>query len=124
MKVLHLDNNHPTLLQQLAEAGFSNTENYTATKEEVEQFIGDYNGIVIRSRFKIDKSFLDAAIPDFIIFEIHHIGRDRHQALHRILKMRGYDCQVCANYDVNAHCQLRVEEIYDKKLQEIAFGCY
>lgn len=61
MKVLHLDNNHPALLQQLAEVGFSNTENYTATKEEVEQFIGDYNGIVIRSRFKIDKSFLDAA---------------------------------------------------------------
>jgi D-3-phosphoglycerate dehydrogenase / 2-oxoglutarate reductase len=61
MKILHLDQNHPVLLEQLEQAGFSNTENYTSSKEEIEQIISAYQGIVIRSRFKIDKTFLDAA---------------------------------------------------------------
>jgi len=61
LKILHLDNNHPLLIEQLAEAGFSNTEDYTSSKAEVEQLIQGYDGIVIRSRFKIDREFLDAA---------------------------------------------------------------
>ena len=61
MKIVHLDNNHPLLKEQLVEAGFENHEDYTSTKEEVERKIGDYEGIVIRSRFNIDKTFLDAA---------------------------------------------------------------
>ncbi|MBV1924734.1 MAG: 2-hydroxyacid dehydrogenase [Flavobacteriaceae bacterium] len=61
MKVLHLDNNHPLLIQQLKEAGFENDENYSSSKEEVENIISEYHGIVIRSRFNIDKQFLDAA---------------------------------------------------------------
>ncbi len=61
MKILHLDQNHPILLEQLKQAGFSNAENYTASKEEIEKIISKYHGIVIRSRFKIDKTFLDAA---------------------------------------------------------------
>jgi len=61
MKVLHLDNNHPLLIQQLKESGFENDENYTSSKEEIEKIISEYHGIVIRSRFKIDKQFIDAA---------------------------------------------------------------
>jgi D-3-phosphoglycerate dehydrogenase len=61
MKVLHLDQNHPILLDQLEQAGFSNTEDYTSSKEAIEKIILNYDGIVVRSRFKIDKSFLDAA---------------------------------------------------------------
>jgi len=61
MKILHIDNNHPLLLSQLNDLGFSNDENYTATKPEIEQTIARYDGIVIRSRFKIDKQFIDAA---------------------------------------------------------------
>lgn len=61
MKVLHIDNNHPILIQTLAKAGFENAENYTAPKTEVEAIISGYDGIVIRSRFNIDKQFLDAA---------------------------------------------------------------
>lgn len=61
MKILHLDSNHPLLLEGLQKAGFENDENYTATKEEIETYIHKYHGIVIRSRFKIDKPFLDAA---------------------------------------------------------------
>lgn len=58
-KILHLDKNHPLLLQTLADAGFENHENYTASKADVESIISNYDGIVIRSRFKIDREFLD-----------------------------------------------------------------
>ncbi len=61
MKILHLDSNHPLLLKMLEEAGFSNKENYKSSKSEVEEIISTYDGIVIRSRFNIDKQFLDAA---------------------------------------------------------------
>lgn len=61
MKILHLDSNHPLLLKMLKEAGFSNEENYKSTKTEVEEIISNYEGIVIRSRFNIDKQFLNAA---------------------------------------------------------------
>ena len=61
MKILHLDQNHPLLLKQLEQAGFSNTENYTGSRAEIEGIIAPYHGIVIRSRFKIDKQFLNAA---------------------------------------------------------------
>ena len=61
MKILHLDKNHSLLVQQLAAAGHQNTENYAISKEETQRIIKDYDGIVIRSRFKIDREFLDAA---------------------------------------------------------------
>ena len=61
MKVLHLDINHPLLLEQLAALGFENTEEYQASKREVEEFIHEYDGLIIRSRFKIDKAFLEKA---------------------------------------------------------------
>jgi D-3-phosphoglycerate dehydrogenase len=61
IKILHIDSNHPLLWNQLEQAGFTNEEDFTSTKEEVEAKIQNYNGIVIRSRFKIDKTFLDKA---------------------------------------------------------------
>lgn len=61
MKILHLDTNHELLIQQLEQAGFENHEDYTSTKEEIEQKIHQYEGIVLRSRFAIDKEFIDAA---------------------------------------------------------------
>jgi len=61
IKILHIDSNHPLLLSQLQEAGFTNHEDFKSSKEEIETKIQDYNGIVIRSRFKIDKTFLDKA---------------------------------------------------------------
>lgn len=62
IKVLHIDSNHPILWEQLEEAGFENYADFTSTKEEIEAKIKDYQGIVIRSRFKIDKQFIDKAI--------------------------------------------------------------
>ena len=61
MKILHLDNNHPLLLKMLKDAGFKNEENYTISKAGTEEIISEYDGIVIRSRFNIDKQFLDAS---------------------------------------------------------------
>lgn len=61
IKILHIDSNHPLLWNQLQEAGFVNEEDFTSSKEEIESKIQDYHGIVIRSRFKIDKTFLDKA---------------------------------------------------------------
>lgn len=62
IKILHLDSNHPLLWQQLEEAGFSNEADYKSSKAEVEEKISNYHGIVIRSRFDIDRQFLDAAV--------------------------------------------------------------
>ncbi len=61
MEILHLDTNHTLLLDQLQKAGFKNDEDYTSTKDEVESKIMNYNGIIIRSRFAIDKTFLNKA---------------------------------------------------------------
>lgn len=62
MKILHLDTNHQLLINQLNELGFINHEDYNSSKEMIETKIQDYDGIVIRSRFSIDKQFIDAAI--------------------------------------------------------------
>ena len=61
MKVLHLDTNHSLLIDQIKDLGFTNHEDYNSSKQEVEEKIHEYDGIVIRSRFTIDKQFLDAA---------------------------------------------------------------
>jgi D-3-phosphoglycerate dehydrogenase len=61
IKILHIDSNHPLLWEQLENAGFQNEADFTSTKEEIEVKIQNYHGIVIRSRFKIDKTFLDKA---------------------------------------------------------------
>jgi D-3-phosphoglycerate dehydrogenase / 2-oxoglutarate reductase len=61
IKILHIDSNHPLMIQQLQEAGFINHEDFTSSKEVIESKIQEYQGIVIRSRFKIDKQFLDKA---------------------------------------------------------------
>lgn len=61
MKILHLDKNHPLLTEQLSKAGFENDENYVWEKEAIESIIHNYDGIVIRSRFPIDKKFIDIA---------------------------------------------------------------
>ena len=61
MNILHLDKNHPLLIKRLDEAGYINHRDYTRPKSEVQEIIHRYDGIVIRSRFKIDKEFIDRA---------------------------------------------------------------
>jgi len=61
-KILHIDSNHPLLWEQLEQTGFQNEADFTSSKQEIEAKIHNYHGVVIRSRFKIDKVFLDKAI--------------------------------------------------------------
>ena len=61
MKVLLLDSNHPSLKKGLEKIGYQCDEDFISTKEAIEAKITLYDGIVIRSRFAIDKQFIDAA---------------------------------------------------------------
>ncbi|MEM6685433.1 MAG: 2-hydroxyacid dehydrogenase [Bacteroidota bacterium] len=61
MNILHLDENHPLLLEQFAALGHTNHEDYTSSKEEIAAKIHNYDGFIIRSRFKIDAAFLAKA---------------------------------------------------------------
>ncbi len=61
MKILHLDSNHPILEEKLKDAGFENHLEHQASKEQIEQIIHQYDGVVVRSRFPIDHSFLKKA---------------------------------------------------------------
>ena len=61
MKILHLDTNHPILIEQLNNLGFTNDEDYTSSKAEIVAKIHLYDGLIIRSRFSIDASFLEKA---------------------------------------------------------------
>ena len=61
MKILLLDSNHPILKKGLEKLGMQCDEDFTSAKSKIEEKIHLYEGIVIRSRFKIDKKFIDHA---------------------------------------------------------------
>ena len=61
MKILHVDTNHPLLINEFNAMGFQNVEEYKASKSELEKTIHLYDGLIIRSRFTIDQAFLDKA---------------------------------------------------------------
>lgn len=60
-KILAIDSNHECLNDGLRDVGFIVDEDYTSPKEIIEQKIADYDGMIVRSRFPIDKSFLEKA---------------------------------------------------------------
>ncbi|MFO8147014.1 MAG: 2-hydroxyacid dehydrogenase [Bacteroidota bacterium] len=60
MTVLHADSNHPLLIEQLELAGYQNIEAYNKSIDEILKDQHLFEGLVIRSRFDIDKNFLDA----------------------------------------------------------------
>lgn len=61
MKILFLDTTHPSLLNGLVQLGHTCDEDYTSSYDKILQVVGDYQGIVIRSRFKIDQTFINTA---------------------------------------------------------------
>lgn len=61
IRVLHVDTNHPSLVEGLENLGFENSINTTASKKEIEEDISSFQGLVIRSRFPIDSAFLNKA---------------------------------------------------------------
>lgn len=60
-KILHLDTNHPLLIEQLEALGFESVLDTQSDKKTIESLLRPYEGIVLRSRMPIDASFLDAA---------------------------------------------------------------
>ena len=61
MKILIIDNNHEYLLNKLEELQINVDIDEKSSKSEIENIIKRYDGIIIRSRFKIDKRFIDKA---------------------------------------------------------------
>jgi D-3-phosphoglycerate dehydrogenase / 2-oxoglutarate reductase len=61
-KVLFLDSVHPILEERLTGLGYTCEHDYKSAKEEIENKISNYFGVVIRSRFTMDQTFLDKAI--------------------------------------------------------------
>jgi D-3-phosphoglycerate dehydrogenase len=60
-KILFIDSNHPRLHELLLEKGFVCDLFYDRPAEELKKLIPQYEGIVIRSKFKITKEIIDAA---------------------------------------------------------------
>lgn len=61
MKVIFIDSVHPVLREMLEAKGVKCVMHYSTTQLELEQIIGNYDGIVIRSRIKLDRNFLAKA---------------------------------------------------------------
>ncbi len=62
MKVVFLDTVHPILEERLSTHGYHCVQAATLSRSECEQAVHDADGIVIRSRFRMDASFLDHAL--------------------------------------------------------------
>lgn len=65
-KVLMLDSNHSLLTEGLNEAGFEVVEDFNSPAEEVAQSLSDYQGLIIRSRFPLNRDFLSNGKLRFI----------------------------------------------------------
>ncbi len=60
-KVLFVDTAHPVLRQELEKMGFQCDFFPTYSRNEFEKIVGDYTGIIIRSKIKLDSHFLSHA---------------------------------------------------------------
>tara|TARA_X000001036_G_scaffold54116_2_gene43642 strand:+ start:20105 stop:21049 length:945 start_codon:yes stop_codon:yes gene_type:complete len=58
MKVLHIEENHPSLTKGLDLLGFQNDLAFNDSLPEVLAKIDAYDGLILRSKFKIDKTFI------------------------------------------------------------------
>ncbi len=59
-KIIHLDENHKLLKDELKKLGFKNYFDLKSNKKEIEKKISKYQGIILRSRIEIDKKFIDS----------------------------------------------------------------
>jgi D-3-phosphoglycerate dehydrogenase len=60
-KILFIDSNHPRMHELLRENGFQCDLFYDKSEEELKRLIPQYDGLVIRSKFKITKQIIDSA---------------------------------------------------------------
>ncbi|WP_341665018.1 NAD(P)-dependent oxidoreductase [Blattabacterium cuenoti] len=58
-KILILDKNHPFIIYKLKKKGFICDENYDDTTDKIN--LSAYDGVILRSRLKIDKEFIEKA---------------------------------------------------------------
>jgi len=61
MRVIFIDEVHSILQEDLENVGYSCDLNYESTRAELLSIIGNYDGLVIRSKTPVDKEFLDTA---------------------------------------------------------------
>lgn len=61
MRILLADSNHPVLYETLIMAGFTCDHYWDRPMEELQRILPDYDGLVIRSKFKITQQIMDAA---------------------------------------------------------------
>jgi len=61
LKVLFADTNHPHLINSFRSMGLQCDEDYLSPRQEIIKEIQNYEGLVIRSRFSIDREFLKKA---------------------------------------------------------------
>ena len=61
MKVLHLEENHPALIEGLRVLGIQNDLAYDDSLDEVLAKLDQYDGLIIRSKYPIDETFLTCA---------------------------------------------------------------
>ncbi len=61
MKVLHLEENHPALVEGLKALGFQNDLAYNDSLDEIMDKIDQYEGLINRSKYPIDETFLKQA---------------------------------------------------------------
>ncbi len=58
-KVIFIDSVHPILKERLEEMGFQCDWKVDSSRKEIEEIIDEYEGAVIRSKFKFDKAILE-----------------------------------------------------------------
>ncbi len=63
MKILFIDSAHPSLKKELELKGFICEEDFTSSKQEIENKLSFFDGVILRSRFDIDKKFIDCLTP-------------------------------------------------------------
>lgn len=61
MKVLHLEENHPNLIEGLQALGFQNDLAYGDSLDEILAKLDQYDGLIVRSKYPIDENFLARA---------------------------------------------------------------
>ena len=77
MKVLFLDKDaHPYLRRQLLDAGHTVDDAVDLDREDVLRRVGGYDGLMLRSRLRVDRELLDAAAPRLRFVARWGVGTD------------------------------------------------
>ncbi len=61
MRILQLDRNHPLIKEQLSAKGFVIDDDFSSSYAQLLDIIEPYEGIIIRSRVPLDRSFIQKA---------------------------------------------------------------